>query len=43
MSKCTFTESTVEDAALAWLESIGWQVAHGPDIAPAQRFPESVQ
>ena len=34
MSKCTFTESTVEEAALAWLESIGWQVAHGPDIAP---------
>ena len=30
----TFTESTVEDAALAWLESLGWNVAHGPDIAP---------
>lgn len=30
----TFTESVVEDAALAWLEAIGWQVAHGPDIAP---------
>jgi type I site-specific restriction-modification system R (restriction) subunit len=29
-----FTESVVEDAALAWLESIGWRVAHGPDIAP---------
>ena len=29
-----FSESTVEDAALAWLESIGWQIAHGPDIAP---------
>ena len=29
-----FTESVVEQAALAWLESIGWQVAHGPDIAP---------
>jgi type I restriction enzyme R subunit len=29
-----FTESVVEEAALAWLESIGWQVAHGPDIAP---------
>jgi len=28
----TFTESTVEDAALAWLEASGWQVAHGPDI-----------
>ncbi len=30
----TFTESTVEDAALAWLESLGWSVAHGPAIAP---------
>jgi type I restriction enzyme R subunit len=29
-----FTESVVEQAALAWLEAIGWQVAHGPDIAP---------
>ena len=28
------TESTVEAAALAWLESIGWGIAHGPDIAP---------
>ena len=27
-------ESTVEDAALAWLESLGWTIAHGPDIAP---------
>ena len=30
----TFPEATVEEAALAWLESTGWQVAHGPDIAP---------
>ncbi len=30
----TFTESTVESAALAWLEAIGWQIAHGPDISP---------
>ncbi len=29
-----FTESVVEEAALAWLEAIGWQVAHGPDISP---------
>jgi len=29
-----FTESVVEEAAVAWLESTGWQVAHGPDIAP---------
>jgi len=28
------TESTVEIAALAWLENAGWHVAHGPDISP---------
>ena len=27
-------ESTVEAAALHWLEGLGWNVAHGPDIAP---------
>ena len=30
----TFTESEVEAAALEWLKSVGWHVAHGPDIAP---------
>ena len=29
-----FTEAVVEEAALAWLSDLGWQVAHGPDIAP---------
>ena len=28
------SESVVEDAALDWLESLGWTVLHGPDIAP---------
>jgi len=28
------TESAVEQAALAWLSELGWQVKHGPDIAP---------
>lgn len=28
-----FTESIVEDAALAWLSSLGYTVLHGPDIA----------
>lgn len=32
----TFTESTVEDAALAWLESLGWTLKHGPEIAPGE-------
>ena len=30
----SLTESVVEEAALAWIESLGWAVAHGPDIAP---------
>jgi len=28
------TEAVVEEAALAWLESTGWRIIHGPDIAP---------
>jgi type I restriction enzyme R subunit len=28
-----FTESVVEDAAIAWLEALGYAVLHGPDIA----------
>lgn len=31
-----FTESTVEAAALAWRESIGWRIAHGPDVVPPE-------
>ncbi len=30
----TLHESVVEQAALAWLESVGWSVRHGTDIAP---------
>lgn len=28
-----FAESVVEDATLGWLESLGYAVLHGPDIA----------
>ncbi len=31
-----FTESVVEQAALAWLEALGWQIAHGPEIAAGE-------
>jgi len=31
-----FTESTVEQAALAWLESTGWVVRNGAEIAPGE-------
>ena len=30
----TLTEAEVETAALEWLSALGWQKAHGPDIAP---------
>ena len=30
----SLSESDVEDAALSWLEGLGWTVAHGPHIAP---------
>ena len=30
----TLNETDVESAALDWLAATGWQVAHGPDIAP---------
>jgi type I restriction enzyme R subunit len=32
----SFTESIVEDAALAWLGSLGYKVLHGPDIAAGE-------
>jgi type I restriction enzyme R subunit len=36
MSTPAFTESVIEDAALAWLESLGWMVKGGLDIAPGE-------
>jgi hypothetical protein len=29
-----FTESVIEDAALTWLESLGYAIKHGPEITP---------
>ena len=40
MSGHGFTESVVEDAALAWLESLGYTVKHGPEIGPEEIFAE---
>ncbi len=34
MTASRLSENTVEQAALEWLAGLGWQVAHGPDIAP---------
>jgi type I restriction enzyme R subunit len=36
MSRPAFTESVVEQAALAWLESLGYAVLAGPEIAPGE-------
>ena len=36
----TLNENTVEQAALSWLHELGWDVAHGPDIAPDGDSPE---
>ncbi len=36
----TLTEADVEEAALIWLENLGWRVAHGPDISLNGDFPE---
>jgi len=38
-----FTESIVEQAALAWLESIGYLILPGPDIAPGEPAAEREQ
>ena len=34
MKEGGITESVVEQASIAWLESLGWNVAHTPGIAP---------
>ncbi|BBO21242.1 MAG: DEAD/DEAH box helicase [Rhodocyclaceae bacterium] len=33
MPSSSFTETVVEEAALAWLEALGYAVLHGPEIA----------
>ena len=43
VSQVSLSESTVEAAALDWLESLGWAVAHGPDIAPGMPAAERAE
>ena len=40
MADTRFSESVVEDAALAWLAELGWAVKSGPEIAPGELFAE---
>ncbi len=35
-----FTESHVEEAALQWFKGLGYEIGHGPDIAPDGPCPE---
>jgi hypothetical protein len=37
-----FTESVVEQAALAWLESLGYQVLSGIEVAPGGTMAERI-
>jgi len=36
----TFSESTVEDAALSWFGELGFSVLAGPEIAPGELLAE---
>lgn len=40
MTKNTFYESQLEEAALEWFEELGYEVVFGPDIAPEGEYPE---
>jgi type I restriction enzyme, R subunit len=40
MSEVSFTESVVEQAALTWLETMGYTVLPGPKIAPGEPMAE---
>src|SRR5713101_7829313 len=40
MKSESLTESTVEQASLAWFESLGYAILHGPEIAPGELFSE---
>jgi type I restriction enzyme, R subunit len=40
MSTTSFSESVVEDAALAWLEALGYATLHGPTIAAGESAAE---
>ena len=42
MDQDFFSEATVENATLAWLEALGYSMAHGPDIAPGELAAEGI-
>src|SRR5574341_1285986 len=42
MSDRAFSESVVEQVAIAWLESLGWTVMRGPEVSPGDMSAERV-
>lgn len=42
MTERGVTESVVEQAALAWLDSLGWRIRHGLGIAPGESKAERI-
>ena len=36
MTSSTFTQSVIEQATLAWFETLGYRVIYGNDIAPEE-------
>ncbi len=43
MASGIFIESIVEDAVLAWLDSLGYTVLRGLDIAAGERWVKDVE
>ncbi|MFA6474763.1 MAG: type I restriction endonuclease subunit R [Patescibacteria group bacterium] len=39
MNHYKYTESDLEDAVLEWFDELGYNVAHGPNLAPDGEFP----
>jgi type I restriction enzyme R subunit len=37
----TMTESVIEQAALAWIQSVGWSIRNGAEIAPGEPAAET--
>ena len=42
MTVVGLSESIVQQAALAWLETLGFTVKHGHDIAPGKLVPKKL-
>ena len=35
----TLTENDIENVTLGWLSELGWNIGHGPDLAPEGKAP----